>query len=275
MRAGKRGRETPAMGQDREIALVTGASAGIGSELARQLAAHGFDLILVARRGDRLRRLARELESRHDVEAQVHAVDLTETGAAAALHGALSAEGRPVHALVNNAGVLDYGHFADIGADAHRRLLQLNVAALTDMLAHFLPDMRRRGAGRILNVASLAAFMPVPGLASYAASKAYVLSLSEALAEELRGSGITVTALCPGFTDTDMLASASESPLVRLPTTLVSDAAGVAAAGVRGMLRGEAVVVPGVANLGASLLSRSMPKWLLRRVTGAVDRWQR
>jgi len=164
-----------------ETVLISGASYGIGRELAREFARHGHDLVLVARSADKLEQLADELAAESGVLVSVRPADLSLPGAAAKLHKALQREGFEVDILVNNAGVLEHGHFADIPAEDHRRMIDLNVAGLTDMIAQFLPEMLVRGSGRIMNVASIGAFMPVPTLATYAATKAFVLSLSEAL----------------------------------------------------------------------------------------------
>lgn len=256
------------------LALVTGASAGIGEAIAAELAAAGHDLVLVARRTARLRALARDLQQEHDVVAHVRTADLLETGAVARLERRLSREGLAVDVLVNNAGLLEAGPFLAMEPAVLDRMLQLNVGVLTAMLAHFLPAMRERGSGRIMNVASIAAFQPLVGLASYAATKAYVLSLGEALTEELRGSGITVTTLCPGVTDTAMIAhAADEAPAFgELPRVLIGEPTAVARAGVRGLLSGETIVVPGALNRATTLFSDNLPRRLRRRLVGALGR---
>ncbi len=256
-----------------ETVLITGASYGIGAELAREFARNGHDLILVARSADKLESLADALAADHGVLVSVRPADLSLRGAAAKLHKALQREGFEVDILVNNAGVLEHGHFADITPGDHQRIVQLNVAGLTDMIAQFLPDMLERGSGRILNVASISAFMPVPTLATYAASKAYVLSLSEALEVELQRSGVTVTALCPGFTRTPMLDTAGDHGAgFRLPDMVVSDVTSVAREGYRGCMKGTPIVVPGRINLVTTLSTRAAPKWLVRRLGDALGR---
>jgi hypothetical protein len=254
--------------------LVTGASSGIGEELARCFARGGHALVLVARRADKLAALAQQLQRAHGVEVRVQPADLAQPGAAAVLAKALARQRIAVDVLVNNAGVLEQGAFCDIGAARHQELIALNVAGLTAMLAEFLPGMRQRGWGRVLNVASIAAFQPVPTLATYAATKAYVLSLNEALSEELKGSGVTVTALCPGITATPMIGQATlaDRPMSQLPGFLVGDAAAVAAEGYRACMRGEVIRVPGLLNLAGTLASRATPKWLLRGLSGALVR---
>jgi hypothetical protein len=255
-------------------ALVTGASSGIGEELARCFAVGGFDLVLVARSADKLRALAADLESAHGVTVRVQPSDLSQRAAAAGLGAALRRKQVTVDVLVNNAGVLEQGVFCDIAPERHAELIDLNVSGLTAMLAVFLPGMRERGWGRVLNVASIAAFQPVPTLATYAATKAYVLSLTESLSEELKSTGVRITALCPGITATQMVsrAAAANDKLGNLPGFLIGDAAQVAAEGYRACLRGEVIRVPGVLNLASTLASRATPKWLLRGLSGAVTR---
>lgn len=262
--------------QNPHTVLVTGASSGIGEALARRFAAQGHALVLVARSAGKLDALARELSAAHGVKVLVQPADLTQPGAAQALAAALRRKRVVVEVLVNNAGVLEQGAFCDIPAERHRQMVELNVAALTAMLAAFLPGMRERGFGRVLNVASIAAFQPVPMLATYAATKAYVLSLTESLSEELKGTGVTVSALCPGVTATPMVAHATEAnaKLARLPKFLVGDADEVAADGVRACMGGEVITVPGVVNLAGVLTARATPKWLLRAVSGFFARTQ-
>jgi short-subunit dehydrogenase len=258
----------------RETVLVTGASAGIGEALARLAAADGHALVLVARSADKLVALAGELAAQHGVPVKVLPADLGQPGAAAALAAELKRRRLTVDVLVNNAGVLENGPFVKTAPARHQALVDLNIGALTGLLAELLPGMVKRGRGRVLNVASIAAFQPVPTLATYAATKAYVLSLTESLAEELHGTGVSITALCPGITATGMLAgAASANPrLARLPRFVVGDVDRVAREGWRACQRGQVIVVPGVANLAATLGARATPKWLLRKVSGAVTR---
>ena len=238
-------------------ALVTGASSGIGEALAHCFARDGHHLVLVARSADKLQALADALHAAHRTRVDVLPADLAQPGAAADLAAALQRRRRSIDVLVNNAGVLEQGAFTAIAAERH-----------------FLPGMVRRGRGRVLNVASIAAFQPVPTLASYAATKAYVLSLTEALAEELRGSGVSIGALCPGFTATAMLdrAAARNGRLGQLPDLVVGRVEDVAARAYRACFNDEVVTVPGVLNQTAALASRTAPKWLLRRLTGVLGR---
>ena len=153
-------------------------------------------------------------------------------------------------------------------------MIDLNVSGLTAMLTQFVPAMVKRGHGRVLNVASIASFQPVPSLATYAATKAYVLSLTESLAEELKGSGVTITALCPGITATSMLTGATQSnpQLAKLPGFLIGDVDAVAADGYRALMRGKVIKVPGAVNLAGTVAGRATPKWLLRRISGTLLR---
>lgn len=259
------------MNEQRQTALITGASSGIGEELARVFAQHDYDLILVARSANKLEALADELAAAHEISVSVRPADLSVAGSAENLARALHSDGATVDILVNNAGVLKHGAFVDMEPGEHQRLVQLNVAGFTDILAHFAPDMVARGAGRILNVASTAAFQSMPSLATYAATKAYVLSLSEALSEEFRGTGVTVTTLCPGFTKTNMVKSAG--PAVQaLPSMLMGDPHKVAKEAFRACLKGTPIVVPGSLNLAGILVARATPKWLVRRLSGLVGR---
>ena len=258
----------------RETVLVTGASSGIGEAIAHCAAADGCALVLVARSADKLEALAQQLAADHGVPVRVMPADLGRAGAAAALAGELRRRRIAVDVLVNNAGILENGAFVKTPAERHQALIDLNVSSLTALLAELLPPMVRRGHGRVLNVASIAAFQPVPTLATYAATKAFVLSLTESLSEELAGSGVTITALCPGITATGMLtgAAASNPRLARLPKFVVGDVQRVARDGWRACLRGQVVKVPGAANLAATIGGRATPKWLLRRIAGTVTR---
>ncbi|MEH6636247.1 MAG: SDR family oxidoreductase [Halioglobus sp.] len=259
------------MSKQQETVLITGASSGIGEALAWVFAEHGHDLILVARSVAKLDKLADALAKKYDVIVSVRPADLSEAGSAESLAKVLNREGLEVNILVNNAGVLEHGNFIDMEPDDHQRMLRLNIAGLTDILAYFLPDMVSRGSGRILNVASIGAFQPVPSLATYAATKAYVLSLSEALAEELRDTGVSITVLCPGITETNMVASAG-SMVDHLPSMLIGDVEKVAREAFKACMKGKIIVVPGTLNLATTLAARTTPKWLVRRLMGLAGR---
>jgi uncharacterized protein len=264
----------PSLSTARETVLVTGASGGIGEAIARCAAADGCALVLVARSADKLEALANELVEAHGVPVRVLPTDLGRPGAAATLAAELRKRRIAVDVLVNNAGILENGPFVKTPAARHQALIDLNVSSLTALLAELLPAMVKRGHGRVLNVASIAAFQPVPTLATYAATKAFVLSLTESLSEELAGTGVTITALCPGITATGMLTSAASAnpKLARLPKFVVGDVAQVARDGWRACQRGQVIKVPGAANLAATVGGRATPKWLLRRIAGTVTR---
>jgi short-subunit dehydrogenase len=257
-----------------ETVLITGASSGIGEALAWRFASQGNKLVLVARRAAQLNSLSKAIVKRHGVEVITNPADLSLPGAAQQLHQSLRGTETTIDILVNNAGVLEQGAFATITGEDHQRMLQLNVVGLTAMLREFLPPMLERGHGRILNVASIAGFMPVPGLATYAASKAYVLSLSEALAEEVRNTGVSVTVLCPGITATSMLdkAKSGNSVVDKMPGFVIGDVESVAREAYRGCMRGAPVVVPGSINLATTVTARTLPKWLVRRFNGLIGR---
>ena len=254
--------------------LITGASAGIGAELAREFARHGHRLTLVARSKDKLVRLAAELESEFHVDVKLVAQDLAKPTGPATVAKAVQAEGEPIGILVNNAGVIDVGPFVKSAPDKIAGLVNLNVRALTELTRLLLPPMVERGFGRVLNVASLAAFQPVPSMAAYAASKAYVLSFTEALSEELRGSGVKVCAVCPGMTDTDMVTEikAGSAAAAKLPKQLVSDPTDVAEQAYRALMSGQVVLVPGLPNQITAAWAQVTPRWLTRYVTGLAAR---
>lgn len=260
--------------QERQTVLVTGASSGIGEALAGCFARDGFDVVLVARSVEKLEALATSLARDCGVKAVARAADLARPEAAVELSAALRRRRIAIDVLVNNAGVLEQGSFATMAPGRVQAMVDLNVVGLTAMLSAFVPGMVRRGHGRILNVASIAAFQPVPSLAVYAATKAYVLSLTESLAEEVRGTGLTATALCPGITATRMLSSATEANarLAKLPAVLVGDVATVAAEGYRACMRGDVICVPGALNAAATLAARATPKWLVRRIASVIGK---
>jgi len=252
-------------------ALITGASGGIGRDLAELFARDGCDLLLVARSADALDALGAELSRTHGVRSTAIPADLSDPDAPAAVFRAVRDHGIEVDVLVNNAGRGLYGRFAETDLDTELRMIQLNVVALTQLTKLFLPAMLARRSGRILNVASTAAFQPGPMMAVYYATKAYVLSFSEALAEELAGTGITVTTLAPGSTRTGFQARArmDESRLFRGPTVL--DSATVARAGYEGMLRGERLVIPGIFNKALVQALRVSPRRLVTKVAKRLN----
>jgi uncharacterized protein len=254
--------------------LVTGASAGIGAELAREFARHGHALVLVARSKDKLTALAAELNAAHDTTSLVIVEDLSRPGCAQAIAAELDERDIEIDILVNNAGVIDVGPFAAQAAETYANMVSLNIAAPTALISLLLPHMIERKFGRILNVASLAGFQPIPSMAVYAASKAYVLSLTESLSEELRGTGVTVTALCPGLTDTDMVAGVkAKSDMAKwTPQLLVSDPKAVAKQAYKATMAGRTILVPGLPNQIAAAWAQVNPRWIVRTVTGLAAR---
>ncbi|NJN46190.1 MAG: SDR family oxidoreductase [Candidatus Competibacteraceae bacterium] len=267
----------PSSSKLQSTALITGASTGIGLELAKVFAAKKHDLVLVARSQNRLETLAEELRNEQGVQVTVIPADLTEPHTPQTLFETLQQQNIDVDILVNNAGVNFHGHFKDIALDNHLQLLQLNVIALTQLTHRFLVPMVERGQGRILNVASISAFQPVPTLSVYAATKAYVLSLTESLAVELRGTGVSVTALCPGFTATTMLdiESATSGHGTPIPDFLISDPVNVAREGYAACLRGEPVHVSGLINKAITSWAKHQPRWLGRSVGSFMTWWSR
>jgi short-subunit dehydrogenase len=249
-----------------DTALITGASGGIGEELARMLAAGGADVVLVARSADKLAALAAELAREYSVKAVVIAQDLSARDAADRIDAELAARGIAIDILVNNAGFATHGPFVETPAAEDARLLQVNVVALTMLTKKLLPAMVRRGRGRLLNVASTAAFQPGPLMAVYYASKAYVLSFSEALTSETSGTGVTVTCLCPGPTETGFQDRAGMRQSKLFSSLSVMSARDVAAAGYDGMMAGRALVIPGFSNKLGAQITRVMPRAVVRRV---------
>nr|WP_241429829.1 SDR family oxidoreductase [Haloferax larsenii] len=257
--------------RDAPVALVTGASGGIGRELADLLAADGHDLVVVARSEADLRELAAEVNDAYGTAVVVLVKDLAERGAPREIFEALRDREIEVDVLVNNAGFATFGPFVDIDLDREVDEIEVNVTALTQLTKLFLPGMLDRKSGQILNLGSTASFQPGPLMAVYYATKAYVLSFSEALAEECRGTGVTVTVLCPGPTETGFQSRADMEDS-RLLEGGVMDARKVAKAGIRGMNAGKVVVVPGTQNWLGSVLVRFLPRWLVRRMVKVAQR---
>lgn len=246
-------------------ALITGASSGIGLELAKLFAADRFNLILVARNETRLNRLANQLRSEHEIETEVLTQDLSQIDAAKVIFE--SVKEIPVSILVNNAGLGFYGAFAQSDFNEQTQMLQVNLTALVQLTHLFLPPMIAQKRGRILNVASTAAFQPGPFVNVYYATKAFVHSFSYALAQELEGSGVTVTALCPGTTHTEFF-SRGHFGAQRAPFTM--EPRDVAEAGYRGLMRGSRVVIPGWTNKITSMLAKRLPLTLTTAVVRRI-----
>jgi short-subunit dehydrogenase len=242
-------------------ALVTGASAGIGTAIARELASRGYGVVLAARREDRLQSLATELSSEHGVVAETIACDLADVGERDRLAGELRDRGRAVEILVNNAG---FGHQADFATSPRERMVgmvRLNVEAVVDLTARFLGPMVDRGRGAVINVASLGAFQPLPGSAVYGAGKAFVLSFSEAIRTELRGTGVSITAVCPGPVRTEFTEVAGIGGVEdRTPGAVWMSAEDVARHAIDGAEHDRRVVVPGALNRATALAGQHSPR---------------
>ncbi|MGZ8602194.1 MAG: SDR family NAD(P)-dependent oxidoreductase [Actinomycetota bacterium] len=256
----------------RGTALVTGASSGFGVEFTRLFAADGWDVVMAARSGAAMETIAQEVEERDRVEVTVVPKDLSTPGASAELVSSLDQRGVVVDALVNNAGFSTYGEFWRDDPARQSELLRVNVVALTELSRLIVPGMVERGRGRVLNLGSVGSFGPAPMTAAYAATKAYVLSLSLAMAEELQGTGVTTTCLCPGPTETGFQARADmgESALIRgrkLPS-----AREVAEAGYRAMKAGKPFLVTGGSSRVFAFGSRFLPRTTTARIAGRSQR---
>jgi short-subunit dehydrogenase len=255
----------PTPGPDRTC-IVTGASSGIGVELARQLAERGHGVTLVARREDKLRALADELAGAHGVRTEVVAADLTDAASRTGLVGAMADRGLEVDVLVNNAGFSTMGPVQRSEPDREVSMVRTNIEAVVHLCSLFVPAMADRKRGAVLNVASTAAFQPIPGQAGYAASKAFVLSYSQATSQELKGTGVTVTALCPGPVETGFAEAAGlgeEAAGEAMPKIMWVSAEDVASAAVAGMEKGRSVVIPGAPNRVLARFAHLTPRALL------------
>jgi hypothetical protein len=248
-----------------ETVLITGASSGIGLELAYLFAAEKSRLVLAARSLSKLEELAAALRAKHGVTVDSLSADLSKPGATAQLMEQFAARGLTVDVLVNNAGVGAQGHVATLDAQLQLNMLQLNVTALTELTRALLPGMIARQRGGLLNIASTAAFQPGPNMAVYYASKAYVLSFSEALVEELAGTGVSCTCVCPGATATNFASAAGmeKSLLFKLNTMRAGNVARTAHAAFR---RRQAVCIPGLLNWLMAFSVRFSPRWLARKI---------
>ncbi|WP_347402492.1 SDR family NAD(P)-dependent oxidoreductase [Corallococcus macrosporus] len=248
---------------------MTGASSGLGEVFARELAARGMDLILVARSEDRMRALAAELTKTHDIQAEVIALDLGREGAGRELHARCQEKGLRVDLLINNAGFGTHGSFDAAPFARQHEQVMLNVTSLVDTSHLFLPDMLARGVGGILNVASIAGFQPVPYMAIYGASKAFVLSFTEALSEETRERGVRVLALCPGPVRTAFFEVVGTQQAAVGPMATAEE---VVLRGLKALDQGRASVVPGWRNWFQANLTRFTPRWLGLRVAAGMMR---
>ena len=253
---------------NRPVALVTGASSGIGAELARELARHGHDLVLSARSVAPMEALAEELRA-SGAGVTVIPADLAKPGTAAALVREIEAGGLTIEVLVNNAGLGAIGRFEQIAAERDAEMMQVNIVALTELTRLLLPPMLARRRGKIMLVASTASFLPCPNMAVYAASKAYVRSFGEALAQELSGSGVSVNVLCPGTTATNFFTVAGSLPLP-LQARRMMTAEDVARIGYTGLARGQRVTIAGLANRILAFAATHTPHFLTLPATARM-----
>ncbi len=254
---------------DNSWVLITGASSGFGEEFARQYAGQGHPLVLVARRLDRLQRLAEELRQQSRIDVVVEQVDLSDVAAVIQLHERLRERGIAIDILINNAGHGLQAPFLNARLDATLAMVQLDVASLTAVTHIFAQDMRTRGRGKIMLVASLLAFQGVQNFAVYSAAKAYVLRLGEALHRELKRDGVTVTTLCPGMSDTGF-ATAAQQKLTPALKLLMMQPAPVVRAGIRALQAGRISVVPGWANKASVILMWASPRWLHQAIFSRI-----
>ena len=256
--------------QSKRLALITGASYGIGEALARALALRGYDLFLVARSEERLRSLSQKLAQEHPIRAEWLAMDLAEPEAAQRLYDETSRRGYTIDLLINNAGFGSYGEFARLPLEREVQMIELNVVTLIKLTRLYLPEMLRRGAGTIVNVASTAGFQPVPYMATYAATKAFVLNFSEALWAETRGSGVHVLALCPGPTRTEFQRVAGMAE--RLQKKPMQTAEEVVETCLRAMGRQDGFVISGWANRLMVAAERLAPRSFIASVAADLMR---
>lgn len=255
----------------KNVALITGASSGIGMELARIHAAKGGDLVLVARSTDKLNSLKSELEKQYQVEVSTMTKDLAKREAPGEIYEELLQQEIQVEILINNAGFGDYGFFHETQWEKEEQMIDLNMKSLTHLTKLFLPDMVKRRSGRIMNVASTAAFQPGPLMAIYYATKHYVLAFSEAIANEVKDYGVTLTALCPGPTESGFQSAAAMEDSKLVNSIKMPSSADVAHYGYRAMMRGKTVAIHGKAN---SMMAKTVGFLPRNMVTGFVRKLQ-
>lgn len=259
--------------QKYKTVMITGASEGIGRSFAETFAKKGHDLVLVARNAIKLQELALELNSTYAIKAHVFAADLIPVGAAQSLFEEITSQQIEIDVLVNNAGMMQAEKLHECDIDGLNHLLQLNIQSLVNMTYQFMQPMVLRGSGKILNVGSIASFMPTPNFAAYGASKAFVLSFSEGIAEELRGTGVTVTCVCPGMTKTKMLSHADGFEKY-IPGFLKADPKILADEAYKACMRGDIVFLDKLANKVLVQWATHYPRWFVRGVTGIFSRFK-
>jgi hypothetical protein len=256
-----------------KVALITGASSGIGEAFAKALAAKGLDLILVARSEDKLRALAKQLAEVHARRVEVVVADLSLPGSAAKAHTAAQALGLNVDLLINNAGFGTAGPFHKLDLERERQEISLNVTAVVEMTHAFLPAMVERGRGGIINIASMAAFQPMPFMSVYAATKAFVLSFGQGLRQEVRGKGVTVMSVCPGPVDTPFFEATGNRKLrASVPRGTMTTVDGVVRESLRGLRAGKSVVIPGATSKLMAAFTRTLPRDAVAAMTAMVMR---
>ena len=256
----------------RPLALVTGASAGLGVEFAKLLAKDGYDLVLVARRLDRLEELAKSLQSQHGITTYCVSVDLSLPDAAVTVDKYLKDHQLQVEVLINNAGFGALGQFVDIDLQEQLRMIQVNVSTLVHLTGLLLPGMIARGKGRVMNVASTAAFQPGPLMAMYYATKAFVLSFSEAVHHEIRKTGVTVTCVCPGPTPTEFQQAAKMEESKMFNSRMMVDPVTVAKVGYEAMLKGKRLIIPGKLTNVLAFATRLTPRGMVLRVAERMQK---
>lgn len=256
----------------RPLALITGASAGLGVEFARLLAKDGYDLVLVARRLDRLEELAKGLQNQHGITTHCVSVDLSLPDAAVTVDKYLVERQLQVDVLINNAGFGAVGRFVDIDLNEQLRMIQVNVSTLVRLTGLILPGMIQRGKGRVMNVASTAAFQPGPLMAMYYATKAFVLSFSEAVHHEIRKTGVTVTCVCPGPTPTEFQQQAKMEKSKMFNSRMMIDPVTVARVGYEAMQKGKRLIIPGRLTNVLAFATRLTPRSMVLRVAERMQK---
>lgn len=253
-----------------KTALITGASTGLGAEFTKIFAREGYDLIITARSEDKLNALKEACEKEYKIKVDVIAMDLSEINAAQKLYDKVS--GRTLDVLINNAGFGDYGPFVELGLDRLTNMIQLNIMALAQMTRLVLPDMIERKSGYIMNLASIASFEPGPLMAMYYATKAFVLSLTEAISIEIKGTGVTISALCPGPTNTEFASNAHLERTSFVKAFKKTSPKDVAEYGYKQLMAGKVVAVPGALNKVAVVAAQVMPRALVRHCVKVIQK---